>query len=122
MKKLLLLAMLCCVGTVSAQQLQFKETRYNFGERPRTGGNLVHDFEFTNTGDAPLVIVSARTTCTCTKVDFVKKPVMPGEKGVVRVTYEPHKIEAGTFSKVIQIHSNSKGGRELLTVSGVSVE
>ena len=71
---------------------------------------------------APLVIVRAQTTCSCLKVSHSKRPLAPGETAVIRVVYEPHKNEPGTFSKVIQIYSNSVSGRELITVCGNSLD
>ena len=95
---------------------------YNFGNVPRKGGNLEKEFVFRNEGTAPLVIVRVLTSCSCFKATFPKRPVAPGQEGVIRIVYEPLKSEPGTFNKVLQIYSNSVTGRELLTVQGNSVE
>ncbi len=102
--------------------LHFCETTHDFGDIPRKGGNLVREFEFVNDGTEPLVILRVLTSCTCTKAVFSKRPVAPGECGVVRVIYEPHKKEPGAFSKVIQIFSTSVEGRNILTVRGNSID
>ena len=81
-----------------------------------------HDFEFVNDGTEPLVLLRVLTSCTCTKASFSKRPVAPGERGVVKVIYEPHKKEPGAFSKVIQIFSTSIEGRNVLTVRGNSID
>ncbi|HJA99523.1 MAG TPA: DUF1573 domain-containing protein [Candidatus Alistipes avicola] len=112
---------------VSAQEyegahLKMESAFHNFGDIPRKGGNLVWEFEYTNDGTAPLVIVRTQTTCSCVKVSFPKRPLAPGETATLRVVYEPHKNEPGTFSKVIQIFSNSVTGRELVTVCGNSID
>ena len=62
------------------------------------------------------------TSCSCLKTSFAKRPVAPGASGVIRVTYEPHKSEPGVFNRVIQVYSNSTGGRALLTVQGNSID
>lgn len=95
---------------------------HNFGDVARKGGSLVQDFVFRNEGSAPLVIVRVLTSCSCFKASFPKRPVPPGGEGVIRVTYEPLKSEPGTFSKVLQIYSNSASGREVITVQGNSIE
>lgn len=95
---------------------------HNFGDVARKGGSLVQDFVFRNEGSAPLVIVRVLTSCSCFKASFPKRPVPPGGEGVIRVTYEPLKSEPGTFSKVLQIYSNSVTGREVITVQGNSIE
>ncbi len=82
----------------------------------------MHDFVFRNEGSAPLVVVRVLTSCSCFKATFPKRPVPPGGEGVIRVTYEPLKSEPGTFSKVLQIYSNSVTGREVITVQGNSIE
>lgn len=102
--------------------LHFFETTYDFGDIARKGGNLVHEFEFVNDGTEPLVILRVLTSCTCTKAAFSKRPVAPGERGVIRVIYEPHKKEPGAFSKVIQIFSSSVEGRNIVTVRGNSID
>lgn len=95
---------------------------HNFGDVARKGGSLVQDFVFRNEGSAPLVIVRVLTSCSCFKASFPKRPVPPGGEGVISVTYEPLKSEPGTFSKVLQIYSNSVTGREVITVQGNSIE
>jgi len=102
--------------------LHLERTAYDFGDVPRKGGDLVHEFGFTNDGTAPLVILRVATSCSCLKATFPKRPVAPGESGVIRIVYEPHKSEPGTFNKVIRVYSNSADGRELITVQGNSIE
>ena len=46
----------------------------------------------------------------------------PGDSGVVRIPYQPHKSEPGAFNKVIQIYSNSVDGRDVVTVQGNSID
>lgn len=103
-------------------RLRFVEPTHDFGDIARKGGDLEHEFAFVNEGDAPLVLVRVITSCSCLKANFSKRPVAPGERGVVRITYEPHKREPGVFNKVIQVYSNSAGGREVVTVQGNSIE
>lgn len=102
--------------------LRMESATHDFGEVPRKGGDLVREFTFTNDGTAPLVLMRVVTSCSCLKASYSKRPVAPGASGVIRITYEPHKSEPGAFNKVIQIFSNSTGGRELITVQGHSIE
>ena len=46
-------------------QIQFAEKVHNFGYINEKGGPATCDFEFVNTGDAPLVIISATASCGC---------------------------------------------------------
>ena len=77
--------------------LHFYETTHDFGDIPRKGGNLVREFEFVNDGTEPLVLLRVLTSCTCTKASFSKRPVAPGERGVGKVIYEPHKKDSNLF-------------------------
>ena len=103
-------------------QLRLEGTSWDFGDVPRRGGDLVHEFRFVNDGTAPLVLLRVVTSCSCLKASFSKRPVAPADSGVIRIVYEPHKSEPGTFNKVIQIYSNSVDGRDILTVQGNSID
>lgn len=102
--------------------LRLEETSWNFGDVPRRGGDLVHEFRFVNDGERPLVLVRVITSCSCIRASFSKRPVAPADSGVIRIVYEPHKSEPGAFNKVIQIYSNSVDGRDILTVQGNSLD
>ena len=102
--------------------LKMDNPTYDFGDVPRKGGDLVHEFKFVNDGTAPLVIVRVITSCSCLGASFSKRPVAPADSGVIRIVYEPHKSEPGAFNKVIQVYSNSVDGRDVITVQGNSID
>lgn len=102
--------------------LKMDNPTYDFGDVPRKGGDLVHEFKFVNDGTAPLVIVRVITSCSCLSASFSKRPVEPADSGVIRIVYEPHKSEPGAFNKVIQVYSNSVDGRDVITVQGNSID
>lgn len=96
------------------------ESKHDYGEVKRTGGDLVRSFEFINDGSSPLVITRTITGCSCVKVDYPHKPIAAGGKGTIKVTYEIHKKEEGSFSKIIQIYSNATPSRTTINILGVS--
>ncbi len=102
--------------------LRLAETLWNVGDVPRKGGDVTHDFRFRNEGTEPLVVLRVITSCSCVKASFPKRPVAPGGEGVIRITYQPHKSEPGTFHKVIRIQSNAEAGDDLLVVQGCAIE
>lgn len=108
--------------TASGARLELHEKTHHFGDVPRRGDDLVHEFRFTNVGTTPLVLTRVVTSCSCLKAHFSKRPVAPNEEGTIRIVYEPKKSEAGVFNKVIQIYSNDPSGREVITVQGNSLE
>jgi hypothetical protein len=67
-------------------QIEFDEVEFNFGEVDE-GAIIRHVFTFTNTGKAPLLIRSARSTCGCTVPDWPKNPIEPGGKGEISVQF-----------------------------------
>lgn len=122
MKKrlLTLLTTIFFIGSlsVSAQAiLKFDKTSHNFGnfseEKPVT-----FKFIFTNTGDKPLVIHQAMSSCGCTVAQYTKTPVEPGKKGEVNVTYDGKGKYPGHFKKVITIRSNASNKLVRLYVEG----
>lgn len=108
--------------SVRGALLRMDVTTHDFGEVPRKGGDLVKDFSLVNAGTVPLVLTRVVTSCSCLKATFPKRPVPPGGEAVIRITYEPHKSEPGTFHKVVQIYSNSVDGRHVLIVQGCSLD
>ena len=115
-----------CMGCVWAQanapQIKFDTLEYDFGKVPHKSSQVKCEFAFTNTGSAPLVIIKATTSCTCTKVEFPKKPVMPGTKASLTVIYEPIKKEPGVFYKAIDIYANTPEKRHTIVVKGNAVD
>ncbi len=124
------IASLLCVMQAEAKEqkptgdalLLLHEKSHNFGDVERRGGDLVYEFTFKNGGTTPLVLTRVVTSCSCLKGHFQRKPVPAGGEGVIRIVYEPQKSEPGVFNKVIQIYSNSREGREVITVQGNALD
>lgn len=49
---------------------------------------LVLFFEFTNTGEKPLVITKIDVSCGCIETDYVKTPIMKGESSKIKSCFE----------------------------------
>ena len=103
-------------------KMTFDSATHNFGDVERKGGDLVKEFRFVNDGDEPLVIKKITKSCSCTTVNYSRKPVMPGQSGVISIKYEPHKVEEGVFNRVIQIYTNASNKARILAIQGNSIE
>ncbi|MBQ2032778.1 MAG: DUF1573 domain-containing protein [Alistipes sp.] len=103
-------------------KMTFDSATHNFGDVERKGGDLVKEFRFVNDGDEPLVIKKITKSCSCTTVNYSRKPVMPGQTGVITIKYEPHKVEEGVFNRVIQIYTNASKKARILAIQGNSIE
>ena len=98
-------------------------THHNFGDVKRKGGDLIKEFRFKNEGDAPLVIKKITKSCSCMTITYSRKPVMPGKSAVIKIKYEPHKVEEGIFHKAVQIYSNEPTSKvRLITIQGNSID
>ena len=112
----------CACAQSSRPVMVFDRLTHNFGDVPRKGGDLIKEFRFVNKGDAPLVIKKITKSCSCMSVVYSRKPVMPGESAVIKIKYEPHKVEPGIFHKAIQIYSNESTEVRLITIQGNSMD
>ena len=63
--------------------------------------------EFTNTGDAPLIIEVA-SGCDCTTLDWPRRPIEPGGQGVIEVSYDSSKRDKGLQEVTVDILANTK--------------
>jgi hypothetical protein len=62
---------------------------------------------FKNTGNEPLILSQPKSSCGCTVPEWQKKPILPGETDVIKVTYK-YTDRPGSFSKYVTIFSNAK--------------
>lgn len=95
--------------TAGAEAIASFATNYHdFGSIKEERQSVTHVFEFTNTGDSPLLIVNAVASCGCTKPEYDTKPIKPGKKGKIKVTYSTVG-RPGAFSKTVRVQTNAKG-------------
>ncbi|UGU16948.1 DUF1573 domain-containing protein [Sinomicrobium kalidii] len=94
--------------------LEFDKKEHDFGTIQR-GTAVETVFEFTNTGDAPLVITDASSSCGCTVPEFHKdEPIAPGEKGELVVKYNGSGINQVT--KTVTVTTNTEKGSEQVRI------
>lgn len=105
--------------SAAAARLNFAETEYQFGE-VKEGTIVRHRFAFTNTGQAPLLITDARSTCGCTVPSYPKEPVAPGASAEVEVVFNTtHKY--GRQRKPITITANTIPSMTTIYVDGTII-
>lgn len=69
-----------------APKMEFKEKMVDFGT-VKKGEQRSHAYEFVNAGQTDIVITLV-SACDCTKVEWPDKPIKPGEKGILHVTFD----------------------------------
>tara|TARA_B110000091_G_C13763188_1_gene453122 strand:- start:1130 stop:1534 length:405 start_codon:yes stop_codon:yes gene_type:complete len=102
--------------SIQAQEFKFEKETIDYGAINKSA-NGERVFMFTNIGDAPLIIARIQSSCGCTVPKKPEKPVMPGEKGEIKVSYDTKRV--GGFSKSITIFSNAKNPRKIIKIKGI---
>ena len=126
MKKILLALLLVLTGVavMSAKdkaEITFTQTSHDFGTIKANDGAVSAVYEFTNTGTAPLTIITVTNGgCGCTKPSYPKQPIAPGKKGEIKITFQP-RGRSGEFNRSVKVKTNASAGRKTLTFNGVIV-
>lgn len=97
--------------------MAFSETNHNFGTI-NEGDIVEHKFTFTNTGKAPLVIISAKGSCGCTVSKWPKEPIAPGATGDMMVTFNSNG-KPNLQSKQVTITANTEKGKKILKIKAM---
>ncbi len=136
MKKLTILLLSALLGfTVSAQEtestkeeesttqetgakIEFKEETIDYGTIEK-GADGIRKFEFTNTGNEPLIISRVYSTCGCTVPKKPENPIAPGETGEIEVKYDTKRV--GPIRKTITVYSTASPIPYPLKIKGTIV-
>ena len=90
---------------------------HDVGTIKEDGGPVSCTFEVVNTGNQPLIILDAVASCGCTKPEFSTKPIKPGKKAKIKVTYSPLG-RPGAFRKTVKVKTNGREVRTTLVIQG----
>ena len=101
--------------TSGTPEFTFDKTSHDFGTI-KEGEKVTTTFNFTNTGDADLIIVDARGSCGCTVPQYPKNtPIAPGETGSIVVSFDSSN-KPGVQQKSVTLSANTATGREMLRI------
>lgn len=67
--------------------INFETTDHDFGTI-KEGDVVEYTYKFTNTGEAPLIIQSAKGSCGCTASDWTKESIPAGGTGFVKAKFD----------------------------------
>jgi hypothetical protein len=112
--------MIVCAGIFAQDKtaaITFKNTTHDFGTFAEELGNVTTEFEFTNTGNAPLLITRTAASCGCTTPEYPREPIAPGKSGVIKVTYSA-KGRPGVFQKTVYVFANTDPEKSTLIIKG----
>lgn len=127
MKKCILIAFMLVNAAVFAQkgpkiEFKAKDNTIDYGTTNKDDDDGLRSFEFTNTGDADLIITNVQSTCGCTVPSKPTEPIKPGKTGKIDVKYNMH---TGPIRKTITVESNAvnvEEGRTVIKIKGEVIE
>jgi len=109
------------VGAWAKGEVQFASREHDFGTIKATGGAVTATYEFTNTGDEPVSIVTVTNGgCGCTKPSFPLEPIAPGKKGTIKVNFNPATFK-GEFRRSVKVQFSNSRKRTVLKFNGVVI-
>lgn len=101
-------------------RIEFSQRIFNF-DTIKTGKDISCTFLYKNVGNEPLIISDARASCGCTTPSYSSKPLMPGQTGQIKVTY--NSAIPGPFLKTVVVISNAiNNQRQVLRIKGIAIE
>ncbi|MDC1226614.1 DUF1573 domain-containing protein [Algibacter sp.] len=106
-------------GINAQAKIEFKSETIDYGTIEK-GSNGVRVFEFTNTGDEPLIISKVSSSCGCTIPKKPKEPILPGKTGVIEVKYDTNRVNP--IRKTITVLSNAETPTIALKIKGLVID
>lgn len=101
----------------NAELKMVDSTTFNFGVI-KAGDTVTHSFHFKNTGNVPLIILSATASCGCTVPHYNKTPILPNQSDSITTVFISKKDGTGFQNKVMTVKYNSLQSPKLLTLYG----
>ncbi len=101
---------------VNMPKIELSQDFFDFGEMNQKE-SVSTEFLIKNTGDAPLLIRSAKGSCGCTVPEWPKDPVAVGEEAVIKVTFNSGD-KKGKQNKTVTLVTNAIPNIKVLTIKG----
>lgn len=98
--------------------ISWKKTEISLGEIPQNKPVTI-EFEFTNTGDSPVMIQNVQAGCGCTSTSFSKTPVLPGESTKISAVFNA--ATKGAFNKQVTVITSAEDSPRALSFTGTVI-
>jgi hypothetical protein len=105
------------IDTLPKTSVLVLDTAINFGT-VKEGEKVNSEFRFVNIGKVPLIVQFARASCGCTVAEKPKLPVMPGDTGMIKTTFNSEHRGGETVFKTIWVTSNADSTFKPLILRG----
>lgn len=101
---------------LSQTTVEWSSDTYDYGS-VASGAKVTHQFRFTNTGDAPLILTRVKPSCGCTTPTYTKEEIGPGEDGFIDVAFNSAG-KSGVQNKTVTVTGNFAGTNKILRING----
>lgn len=99
-------------------QIAWLNPSHNFGAFREETGPVTCIFKGVNIGDEDVTVISAVANCGCTRPEYPRRPIAPGDTLSISVTYDPSG-RPGRFRKQVKVRSNA--GESVLNINGTVI-
>lgn len=100
------------------ESLCFLDTIHDFGTLPHENPIDSFDYRFVNNTAHPVVVLSTRPSCDCTRADYPHSPVLPGDTSHIRVIYDGRGRGGEYFSKTVTVVTSASFDEISLVLTG----
>lgn len=87
--------------------LRFIPEELDFGTIREENGKVTKNVKAVNISNAPTFIISARTSCGCSSLEYPEKQLAPGDTALISVTYNPQN-RPGKFQKTAKLYTGEE--------------
>lgn len=101
---------------VAMPLIEVAQDFFDFGEMYQKE-SVSTEFILKNTGDAPLLIRSAKGNCGCTVPEWPKEPIEVGSEAIIKVTFNSEN-KKGKQNKTVTLVTNAIPSTKVLTIKG----
>ena len=105
------------LDTNQLARITYAEPEFDFGE-VKEGAVVEHEFAFTNSGNIPLTILGARSSCGCTIPEWPRDPIQPGGNGVIKAKFNTEG-KLREQKKIIYITANTYPNESKVMLKGI---
>lgn len=109
-------------GTPTQSSIQLDSTSAHIGTFPKSASTKTTVFTFTNVGDAPLEFLDHDVSCGCISAAFPEKPIKPGKRGEIHVTFRGKNKDAGKVYYKVYVETNGDPRVVTLRIHGQMTE
>ncbi len=120
MRRLLISMFALAAAAMASARIVWLEPTHDFGAIREDRGLARTVFRGVNVGNDTVIVLSARANCGCTRPDFSRGSIAPGDTLKVGVAFDPAG-RPGRFEKKVYVTLSGSNEREVLEITGTVI-